>query len=384
MADMLKKLFMALLFILLPLLAFAHSWRTDSSWGHTCRTNCSSYGYHTGQYHYHGGWSTYTPNHYTKPKPTCQSEYGVFSYEGSDGYCYCSSWYVFGKNLTWEKYCVSQNSYCTTNHWYLAKYSTTQKSCVCREGYTVDSETNKCLLKTAENTCLDSVNWYLWTNGSCYCNEWYDWSESENKCVKTKIDYSYCKEPWYFTISRVVDWDTLEYSCWGEEYKVRIIWIDTPETKHPSKGKECYWPEATQKMKSLVEGKTVYLSWDIFSSNQDRYWRVLRYVGVDGKDIWKEMISLGYASAYLDFQFSRESAYEKAEDKAKDLGLWKWVTCGLKMTKKEERIYNAVEDLINEWEMDEIFRLKLISYISARESNFTDKFKVEVFKLLEK
>lgn len=37
----------------------AHPGRTDSSGGHTCRTNCSSWGYGYGEYHYHGGYDAY-------------------------------------------------------------------------------------------------------------------------------------------------------------------------------------------------------------------------------------------------------------------------------------------------------------------------------------
>ncbi|HYD92376.1 MAG TPA: YHYH domain-containing protein [Flavobacterium sp.] len=43
----------------------AHPGRTDSSGGHTCRTNCPSWGLDYGEYHYHGG--------YTAPAPTPQT-----------------------------------------------------------------------------------------------------------------------------------------------------------------------------------------------------------------------------------------------------------------------------------------------------------------------
>src|ERR671914_748006 len=33
----------------------AHPGRTDESGGHTCRTNCESWGLGYGEYHYHGG-----------------------------------------------------------------------------------------------------------------------------------------------------------------------------------------------------------------------------------------------------------------------------------------------------------------------------------------
>lgn len=41
--------------MLVPSAAEAHPGRTDSSGGHTCRTNCPSWGLAYGQYHYHNG-----------------------------------------------------------------------------------------------------------------------------------------------------------------------------------------------------------------------------------------------------------------------------------------------------------------------------------------
>ena len=49
-------LFVAL--VLATAVVAAHLGRTDSSGGHTCRTNCSSGGLSTGQYHFHGGSSS--------------------------------------------------------------------------------------------------------------------------------------------------------------------------------------------------------------------------------------------------------------------------------------------------------------------------------------
>ncbi len=38
---------------LAPNISSAHPGRTDSSGGHTCRTNCANWGLSTGEYHYH-------------------------------------------------------------------------------------------------------------------------------------------------------------------------------------------------------------------------------------------------------------------------------------------------------------------------------------------
>ncbi len=38
---------------IVPSVSLAHPGRTDSSGGHTCRTNCANWGLSTGEYHYH-------------------------------------------------------------------------------------------------------------------------------------------------------------------------------------------------------------------------------------------------------------------------------------------------------------------------------------------
>lgn len=50
-----KRIFIILitLTLIIPSISFAHPGRTDSSGCHTCRTNCSSWGLSTGEYHCH-------------------------------------------------------------------------------------------------------------------------------------------------------------------------------------------------------------------------------------------------------------------------------------------------------------------------------------------
>ena len=60
-------------------------------------------------------------------------------------------------------------------------------------------------------------------------------------------------------VVRVVDGDTVELEN-GD--RVRYLGIDTPETVHPDKPVECYGPEASERNKELVEGKTVSLLQD--------------------------------------------------------------------------------------------------------------------------
>lgn len=77
-------------------------------------------------------------------------------------------------------------------------------------------------------------------------------------------------------VAEVVDGDTIKISLDGQVRTLRYIGIDTPETIHPTKGTECYGPDAKAKNKELVGDKTVRLEKDV--SRTDRYGRLLRYV----------------------------------------------------------------------------------------------------------
>lgn len=67
------SLFVIIFFLTLPSYSIveAHPGRTDSSGGHTCRTNCDSWGLGYGEYHYHGGGGNSSggtsSNSYTTP-----------------------------------------------------------------------------------------------------------------------------------------------------------------------------------------------------------------------------------------------------------------------------------------------------------------------------
>lgn len=82
------------------------------------------------------------------------------------------------------------------------------------------------------------------------------------------------------TVIRVVDGDTVVVNVDGNEFKIRMIGVDTPETVHPSKPVEYYSKEASDFTKSqLVEGSQIYLEKDV--SDVDRYGRLLRYVWLE-------------------------------------------------------------------------------------------------------
>jgi micrococcal nuclease len=129
------------------------------------------------------------------------------------------------------------------------------------------------------------------------------------------------------TVVYVVDGDTIDVTINGAEQRVRLIGVDTPETKKQNTPVECFGREATAFTESLLPAQTpIHLERDVEA--RDDYGRLLGYVyrSSDGLFVNFELVAQGYANpltfppniAYAD-QF-REAA--RAAEQA-DLGLWK-------------------------------------------------------------
>ena len=78
-------------------------------------------------------------------------------------------------------------------------------------------------------------------------------------------------------VEEVVDGDTIRLRIDGSTETVRLIAIDTPETKHPTKRVECFGPEASSFLETLlVTDTTVRVERDV--EPRDAYGRLLLYV----------------------------------------------------------------------------------------------------------
>ncbi len=98
------------------------------------------------------------------------------------------------------------------------------------------------------------------------------------------------------TLDRVIDGDTIDVTVDGTKERVRLIGIDTPETKKEDTPIECFGPEASAFTESLLpEGIPLYLERDI--EPRDIYGRLLAYVYLanDGTFVNLAIISGGYA-----------------------------------------------------------------------------------------
>ena len=103
-------------------------------------------------------------------------------------------------------------------------------------------------------------------------------------------------------------------------YAVRLIGVDTPETKHPTKAVQYFGREASSFTKAALEGKTVLLQKDRTGDTVDRYGRWLRYVLLDGDNFNARLIRDGYAHAYRRFPFSKRTEFIQLEEQAGDRG----------------------------------------------------------------
>ncbi|CCF86104.1 thermonuclease family protein [Nitrolancea hollandica] len=132
-------------------------------------------------------------------------------------------------------------------------------------------------------------------------------------------------------VTRVVDGDTLKVRINGQQevQTIRIIGVDTPETKDPNREVMCYGDEATAKTQELVDhaGGKVELEKD--TSETDRYGRLLRYVWISNSDgrtmLNEELVKGGYARAVVyppDVRYRERFSAEEERAKRQHLGLW--------------------------------------------------------------
>jgi micrococcal nuclease len=122
------------------------------------------------------------------------------------------------------------------------------------------------------------------------------------------------------TVAAVIDGDTVTLT---DKRKLRYIGIDTPETKHPTKGIQCFGIAASQENKRLVEGKTIKMQKDV--SETDRYGRLLRYVWVDELFVNDYLARNGFALQATfppDVRYTTQFREAADEARQKKRGLW--------------------------------------------------------------
>ncbi len=129
-------------------------------------------------------------------------------------------------------------------------------------------------------------------------------------------------------VVRVVDGDTIHVQLGAAREKVRYIGIDTPETRHPTQGVQCYGARASRFNDELVGGELVRLVRDV--ELRDRYGRMLAYVYRvrDGLFVNAELARLGYAQPLTIAPDVRHAErFERLAAQARERGRGLWSAC---------------------------------------------------------
>lgn len=131
-------------------------------------------------------------------------------------------------------------------------------------------------------------------------------------------------------VERIIDGDTIDVHVAGREERVRLLGIDTPETRVEDGPPECFGPEASAFTATLLPlGTAVRLERDVVG--RDDFGRLLAYVyrSDDGLLVNEELVRRGYAlvlriepNGLLHDRFVRAAR----EAERADLGLW--AACG--------------------------------------------------------
>lgn len=226
---------------------------------------------------------------------------GRWWYQEADGSYPKDKWKILGDN--WDWYYFDDSGYMVTNCWvarmrYVGSDGKMLRDTTTPDGYYVDEK-----------------------------GQW-DGKPLPGSDRSTTISNNFEKA----TVVRVVDGDTIVINRGNGKEKVRLILVNTPETKHPRKGVEYYGKEASNFTKSQLKGRTVYLEKDV--SERDRYKRLLRYVWLDIPANQNELgtkcfnailLREGYAHLSTfppDVKYVHEFRKFEAEARNKGAGLW--------------------------------------------------------------
>lgn len=263
----------------------AHPGRTDSNGGHTCRTNCEQYGLDYGEYHYHNGGGSTTPAPAPAPKPAPRPAVAPTPAPAPEP----------AKPKTAKAIADRLNS-------------EGQKKGVIWADLILDSHKGK---KTSSK--------YKRVNAA---------TAAKLRAAKAATSDKKIGNNTFHLVSAVVDGDTIKLDVNGKRETVRLLAIDTPETKDPRKPVQCFGKEATAKMLALVNGKQVRLEADNSQPDRDRYGRLLRYLYLeDGTNVNAEMVKQGYAFAYTRYPVNQLDQMRQLEKKAREGNRGLWGSC---------------------------------------------------------
>ena len=125
------------------------------------------------------------------------------------------------------------------------------------------------------------------------------------------------------TFNRVVDGDTIEITLDNKRETVRLLLVDTPETKHPKLKAQPLGKEATEFTKKFFTKKDIKIEYD--KQQRDKYKRLLAYVYVDDKMLNRALIEAGFARVYgikPNTKYLKQFKSIEEQMRIKGVGIW--------------------------------------------------------------
>lgn len=139
---------------------------------------------------------------------------------------------------------------------------------------------------------------------------------------------------------RVIDGDTVVVKKGGKDITLRLLLIDTPESKAKDKPVQPYALEATRVMESYMKNAKLQIQYDT-GGTTDKYGRHLVYLYSNNRLVNNEMVKYGYARVgYIYKQRYFLNTLKQSEQGAKNKKLKIWSLKGYVNPKGEGFIYN--------------------------------------------
>jgi len=128
----------------------------------------------------------------------------------------------------------------------------------------------------------------------------------------------------------VIDGDTIDVRIGYDTERLRLLGIDTPETKDPRKPVQCFGREASEFTKRLLpKGTIVRLEQDL--ELRDSFGRLLAYVwrSSDGMFVNRELVAQGFADVLsIAPNTAHADEFRLALLGAKSTPIGLWAACG--------------------------------------------------------
>ena len=134
-----------------------------------------------------------------------------------------------------------------------------------------------------------------------------------------------------FRVEKVIDGDTIDLAVPDNKdptTRVRLLGVDTPETKNPKTSVMYFGPEASAFTKKLCENQQVTVLLDTVADQRDKYGRLLAYIRLpDGSILDERLIAEGFGYADPRFEHSFYDKYAQLQEQAMrgKKGLWEKV-----------------------------------------------------------